>query len=581
MKANFKINLAVKTIGIFSIFLLMSLAVMFIGQNALSKLTKEVEIMAGINYYESYITNAHMGELSYMLTSLTSTDANSWYKKEFEFNNMYAYHNLKELKKLPSPSNDYSFNDSLVYKNQITYDRGGNQLINNVDAMSYYKRAMAESIIEITDNPDLPSYIKAKFSKMLGMAYLLQNNKEGDNYGRFDNAMADFKNSVEKLNSAQAEPILKFCDNYYKWREFENQIEGKFYDAQTKWNDTRTHPSEMKRVIHSSINTTRDKINNLFDIFKIAVLVLGVIISFYFISHIRKGVSANLSAMTSLSNGELDIEFNDHIQNRKDEFNSIANALTQTASKLRGTILNIKKSSKTINNNSQELEKASEKMSSAANYQASSLEEISTSMEEMLSNLEQNNSNSIKVQDITDKTSNEVNHVMDASKESLDAINKIIEKISVINDIAFQTNILSLNASVEAARAGEAGRGFGVVAAEVKKLAERSQVSANEINELSQLCVETTRRTSEQLGLLIPDILQSKNIVDEISAANSEVVLGANQISDAILKLNEISQENASISDHLSSQSNSLKQLVSSLDKQVGYFKFTADNNKA
>ncbi len=577
MKANFKINLAVKTIGIFSIFLVMSLAVMFISQNALSKLTKEVEIMAGINYYESYITNAHMGELSYMLTSLTSTDANSWYKKEFEFNNMYAYHNLKELKKMPSPSSDYKFNDSLVYKNQITYDRGGNVLIDNVDAMSFYKRAMSQSIINITDNPDIPASIKNKFSKMLGMAYLLQNNNEGDNYRRFDEAMADFRNSIGKLDYKLAEPLWAFCDNYYKWREHETEISGKFYDAQTKWNDVRTHPSEMKRVIHSSINSTRDSINNLFNIFKIAVLVLAVIISFYFVSHIRKGVNANLVAMTSLSNGELDIEFNKHIKNRKDEFTSIANTLTQTAVKLKGTIINISKSSKTINKNSIELEKASEKMSTAANYQASSLEEISTSMEEMLSNLEQNNSNSLKVQDITDKTSEEVNHVMSASKESLDAINKIIEKISVINDIAFQTNILSLNASVEAARAGEAGRGFGVVASEVKKLAERSQVSANEINELSQLCVETTRRTSEQLGLLIPDILQSKNIVDEISAANAEVVLGANQISDAIIKLNEISQENASISDHLSSQSNSLKRLVGSLDEQVSYFKFSSD----
>jgi len=144
-------------------------------------------------------------------------------------------------------------------------------------------------------------------------------------------------------------------------------------------------------------------------------------------------------------------------------------------------------------------------------------------------------------------------------------------KISIIEEIARQTNMLALNAAIEAARAGEHGKGFAVVAAEVRKLAERSQKAAGEINQLSGSTVKVAEKAGEMLIRLVPNIEKTASLVQEISAASAEQQTGAEQINTALQQLQSVIQQNASGSEEMAATSEELssqaEQMLSSVDR--------------
>jgi len=194
-------------------------------------------------------------------------------------------------------------------------------------------------------------------------------------------------------------------------------------------------------------------------------------------------------------------------------------------------------------------------------------------MEQMVSNIQQNALNSQETEKISQSASEGIKKVTQRSNESLMAIRSITDKISVINDIAGQTNILALNAAVEAARAGEHGKGFAVVAAEVRKLAEMSANAAVEIVKLSNNSLTLAEEAVNILETVLPEIDKTNQLVLEIAAASNEQNDGADQINSAIQQLNSVTQQNAAASEQLASSSEELSAQAENLKEIISFFK--------
>jgi methyl-accepting chemotaxis protein len=194
-------------------------------------------------------------------------------------------------------------------------------------------------------------------------------------------------------------------------------------------------------------------------------------------------------------------------------------------------------------------------------------------MEEMASNIKQNADNATQTEKIARQSASDAQASGEAVGRAVDAMQTIAEKITIVQEIARQTDLLALNAAVEAARAGEHGKGFAVVASEVRKLAERSQAAAAEIGTVSSQTVKVAREAGEMLEKLVPDIKKTAELVAEISAACREQDIGSDQINQAIQQLDKVTQQNASASEQMSATSEELAAQAEQLQTSIAYFR--------
>lgn len=194
----------------------------------------------------------------------------------------------------------------------------------------------------------------------------------------------------------------------------------------------------------------------------------------------------------------------------------------------------VKQSAFDLTNASQQLSSISQEISKRANEQAATTEEISASMEEMLATITSNTEKAENTFSKTEDSSEKLESSRQVIMQTIDLVNKIASETEAISDIAFQTNILSLNASIEAAAAGDAGKGFAVVAKEVRALAERSKAALDKINELSETGKQMSQQAGEALNLSLPEMKTSAERMKDIAIAGKEQEAGANQINNSV-----------------------------------------------
>lgn len=304
--------------------------------------------------------------------------------------------------------------------------------------------------------------------------------------------------------------------------------------------------------------------------FLIIAILIGLLTALVITNSITKPVHQGMEFAKQISSGNLTVSSDN---NTKDEMGILMRSLNNMNTKLKEVVTSIKNSSQTVSMASEQNSFASQQLSQSISEQASYSEEVSSAIEEMVSNIHQNAGNSKQAEAVTQTIVNKIKEVHLSAEASTRAVDQISDNVRIIQDIAFQTNILALNAAVEAARAGEHGRGFSVVAAEVRKLAERSKTASVEIQELTKESVNATKKSTNLISSIIPDVEKNLTLVREIAGAAQELNAGATQIQEAMSQMSNLSQENAGISEEMATSAEEMSEQAQQLDHIIRFFK--------
>ncbi len=274
----------------------------------------------------------------------------------------------------------------------------------------------------------------------------------------------------------------------------------------------------------------------------------------------------------------------------RDELGQLLQAMQSMQQSLVKVVSSVRSGSESVSTASSEIAQGNHDLSARTESQASALEETAASMEELNSAVQQNAENARQANQLAMRASTVavqggevVGQVVETMKGINEASRKISDIISVIDGIAFQTNILALNAAVEAARAGEQGRGFAVVASEVRSLAGRSADAAKEIKTLIGASVERVEqgtalvdKAGETMTEVVTSIKRVTDIMGEISAASGEQSSGVAQVGEAVKQMDQVTQQNAALVEEMAAAASSLKSQAAELVQTVAVFKLSA-----
>lgn len=323
-------------------------------------------------------------------------------------------------------------------------------------------------------------------------------------------------------------------------------------------------------MINKAVNTKSGVI-----IFVIIAIFIAFSISIIFSRNIELSLLKGVEFAKKIAQGDLTAEVT---INQKDEIGQLSKALNGMVKTLKQMVLSIHNGARYITELSREMSMNSQQMAQGTNEQASSTEEVSSTMEQMHANIQQNADNAKQTEEIANKASLDIEKGNSAVLNTVQSMKTIAEKISIISEIAYQTNILALNAAVEAARVGDEGKGFAVVAAEVRTLAERSRKAAEEIDVISKESVAVAEKSGKILGEIVPDIQKTEKLVKEITVSSIEQSSSIMQVSNAVEQLNKVTQQSSAISEEVASSSEELESQAEQLRDMIGYFNVGNEN---
>ena len=422
-------------------------------------------------------------------------------------------------------------------------------------------------------------------------------------------ASADTLAQVEKLLSTDDERRLfkdindyrkKFLtvrDSIYKLKKDGNADEiARIFDAEylpvakaTQDAMRKLLDFERDRIdsIAQHVENTAENSRQLILVFEAVILLAGISFSIMLTRSITRPIDQALKISKQVSSGDLT---STATIVSKDEVGELVMSLQKMSEQLHVIVSNVRNGADSIAIASGEIASGNLDLSSRTEEQAGALEETAASVEQLTSSVGKNAENSGKAHQLVTSAAEVVGEggdVMSQLIQTMNTINessrKIVDIISVIDGIAFQTNILALNAAVEAARAGEQGRGFAVVASEVRGLAQRSATAAKEIKILINESVEKVASGSklvEQAGATMDKVVgsvQSANtLVREINSASQEQADGIKQVNQAISQMDGVTQQNAALVEEAAAAAHSLEDQAKKLKQLVSVFKLTS-----
>ncbi len=257
----------------------------------------------------------------------------------------------------------------------------------------------------------------------------------------------------------------------------------------------------------------------------------------------------------------------------EDELGILSQRLKEMADQIDTTTTLIKKESRQIADSGLEINSVATTIYRGAINQSESVDNVSATVEEMVTSISQNAENAKLAKEGSEAVAFDIKQVAKASDRSLESNKKIAEKIKVVKEIASKTDILAINAAVEASRAGDHGKGFAVVAAEIRKLAEKSRATSIEIDAATKENIKFTSTVTTMIERLSPRIRQNSDMVSEIAHACDEQHAATEIITNAVLQLAQISQENSTFANALTSSSQKLAEYAIHLNKSMEFFK--------
>jgi len=318
--------------------------------------------------------------------------------------------------------------------------------------------------------------------------------------------------------------------------------------------------------------------------FGLLAVVLGGALAWWLTRSITVPLRKAVGLANAVAKGDLSTRIEVH---STDEAGELMAALNTMNDNLNALVTQVRSGADSISTAAGEVASGNLDLSSRTEQQAGSLEESASALEELTGTVAQNADNALKGSELATSASREaarggavVEQVVSTMGEINEASKKIVDIISVIDGIAFQTNILALNAAVEAARAGEQGRGFAVVAGEVRTLAQRSATAAREIKQLIDASVEKVgngTRLVGEAGATMQDVVASvrrvSDIMTEISAASREQSIGIEQVNGAIAEMDQVTQQNAALVEEAAAATESMQEQAQNLAQAVSVFK--------
>ncbi len=301
----------------------------------------------------------------------------------------------------------------------------------------------------------------------------------------------------------------------------------------------------------------------------IMLIFISVVLIVFFITRLIKPLSNLTDATKILATGDLQVNIQ---TSQNDEIGILAGAFQIMISKLREIVTGIHQGAAQIASGSLQVSSSAQSISQGASEQAAATEQVTASIEQVFTSINQNTENAGQAQQIAKKAELGIIESQKAANTAIEAMKKIAEKTSIITEIAQKTNILAINAAIEAARAGSFGKGFGIVAAEVRNLAESSQLAASEIVQLSEESLSLSEISGKILLSLVPDVQKTSQIVEEIASASMEQNSGVKQISMAVHQLNTVTLQNSATSEELASSSEELVAQAEALKEAIAFF---------